>query len=491
MTWEGEAPQENINNGWEGEAPGQPQATPQYNFKDTTQTFENNYQDNANRFRDVVITGLNKGASGVLGMPVDIINSALNVAGIGTQKPVMGSQWIQDLTLPQPTKATGAGENILQSAAELLPGFIAPVPGMQSGLFAAIKNMIPSAVGTGLTREYVPNNPLAELAGAFIPGGIRTGANLLSKTSLPESIYARTMKMPPGSLSDPERAKVLNTLVREEQLPLGSKTISKINNTVGELETNITTAIDKATGYGEQVSVSNILNNLDTLKFTYANRPDPDKYYRAIDAVKRDMIEHDFNNRIKKTRTVQTQSSILDQSGNPFALDKEITEFVPTGYINTNKAHDLKKGIYNEIQSYYMKQQKPETGRIGIRNDVDAAAKANVARTIRKEILDSVEIPQSIKLQMKREAGLMNARKWVERATNRGGNLDPVSLSGMMFGVLVEKGLPATAAWRIATSQPVMSRIAIKLGKTRNTGFSNLLPFATSTIEGMENQPNE
>ena len=58
----------------------------------------------------------------------------------------------------------------------------------------------------------------------------------------------------------------------------------------------------------------------------------------------------------------------------------------------------------------------------------------------------------------------MNARKWVERATNRGGNLDPISLSGMLFGVLAEKGIPGAAAWRIAVSQPVMSRFAIWLG---------------------------
>ena len=57
----------------------------------------------------------------------------------------------------------------------------------------------------------------------------------------------------------------------------------------------------------------------------------------------------------------------------------------------------------------------------------------------------------------------MSARKWVERAANRGGNINPASLGSMLFGVLSEGGVPAAMAFRLAMDQNMMSRFAISL----------------------------
>ncbi|MFA6282367.1 MAG: hypothetical protein WCY05_07715, partial [Candidatus Omnitrophota bacterium] len=53
-----------------------------------------------------------------------------------------------------------------------------------------------------------------------------------------------------------------------------------------------------------------------------------------------------------------------------------------------------------------------------------------------------------------------------------------LSLSGMLFGVMVEGGLPAATAFQIAKSQPVMSRLAIGMSKKRSVSKSlGQLPF--------------
>jgi len=290
--------------------------------------------------------------------------------------------------------------------------------------------------------------------------GIAAGANKIAQTGLPESIYARTMKIPPGSLRDTERANVLKTLVRDEKLPLGKGAVDRMSSTIKTLDNGISTAIENASQKGETVEVSKLVKALDNMKNSkeIRRRLDAPAAVKAIDKTKQNILDHSFNQ---------------------------------SGQLSLSDAHNLKKGIYEEIQAYYLKQQKPETGRIGVRNEMDARAMAETAKTLRQEVLNNSEIPDSIRKDMQREAGLMNARKWVERATNRGGNLDPVGLSGMLFGVLVDGGIPGAAAWRIATSQPVMSRLAIALGKSSRTGISTTKPivlYQAGRATGLSNQ---
>lgn len=312
----------------------------------------------------------------------------------------------------------------------------------------------PARVGLDVSTVLMPAAKLAQVGGlAKTAGALSTVADItnpigtagkvvsgvrkvIGSTGLPESLMARTAKIPPGSLRDTERTKVLKTLVRDEGIPLGKNTVAKMTDTIADLDTTISREINAASRAGADMDVNRISTALDDLKRTYANRPKPQDYYDTIDAVKQDYLNHAFNNQ---------------------------------GRISLEDAHALKKGTYAEIQDYYMKQQKPETGRVGIKTDVEAAGKAVAAKTLREEVLNNPAIPDSVKTMMKREAGLMNARKWVERATNRGGNLDPVGLSGMLFSVMVEGGIPGAAAWRIATSQPVMSRIAIGLARGSKT----------------------
>lgn len=337
----------------------------------------------------------------------------------------------------------GSVEGLKKTIATDPVGFAADISTVLTGggsLAAKAPGMV-GKVGAGVRAVGEAVNPIG-LPGKAV-GAIR---ETIGATKLPEELYSRTMKMPPGSLREEGRARVVNTLVREERLPLGKATsqkIREITKTTGDSIDGTLAGLVKT--QGSEIDISVLVKSLDELKKTYKNRPNPQPYYDAIDAVKQDYLNHSYIN-----------------SG---------------GKISLIDAHDLKKGTYQEIQSYYMKQQKPETGRIGIQNDVDASAKAGAASALRQAILEHPDVPASVKTDLTRQAGVMNARKWVERATNRGGNLDPVSLSGMMFGILVEKGFAPVAAWRIAASQPVMSRLAIGLAHGSETarGIGNVV----------------
>jgi hypothetical protein len=280
----------------------------------------------------------------------------------------------------------------------------------------------------------------------------------IGATQIPEWMMGHTMKMPPGSVRDEIRGSILDTLVRKEGLPLTGKTLPQMNKTIGELDNGITSTLENLSSAGSEFDIDVVTKALDDLKGTYKNRPRPDHYNKVIDQVKDDYINHAFVNQ---------------------------------GKINLSDATELKKGTYAEIENYYKKQQKPETGRAGIRNDVEATAKAKAAAALREAVLSHPDVPPEIRSTMAKEAGLLNARKWVERALNRGGNLDPINLSGMLFGALVDGGLPGAIAYKIATSQTVMSRMAVTLARgSQKAAAVGRVAKPASLVEYQMNQIN-
>ncbi len=431
MAWEGQAPTEIKVSEWEGQAPE--------NSFSFSQMVSNIPSSGVEFLKNTVQPLLH---------PIET-GKTLTKTGIGfIEKLIPGDQGHEqfaDSMLNFFVERYGGMDRFLNTIQNDPVGFAADLSTVFGGAGTALQaskiGLLSKAGKVASKAGKVLNPAMAPFEAA---GGVR---KLISKTEIPESLYASTMKMPPGSLGEEGRASVLKTLVREERLPLGKQTLVKVKQIIGDLDNRITKTLEDLSQQGSTVDINVVVNALDDLKQTYKNRPNPQPYYDAVDAVKADYINHSFSRQGKLTLT---------------------------------DAQALKKGTYQEIQSYYLKQQKPETGRIGIQNDVDAASKAKAAAALRQAVLDEPSVPQGIKTAMKREAGLMNARKWIERATNKSGNLDPISLSGMLFGVLAEKGIPGAAAWRIAVSQPVMSRFAILLG----TGSETLTLLEKAAMPG-------
>ncbi len=173
---------------------------------------------NTQRERALVTTGLNTGASNILGMPVDTANSVLSLIGLGSEKPVFGSKWIREMTNPAPAKPEGFGERLIATGAELAPGFALPAsiaalrPGakMAGEAMNAVKMLAPTAFGSATARTLAPDNPYADMAaqiagtmvGSFGLPKFRTIAQIeqeLNRT-IDQGIQKglRPLKRPPG-----------------------------------------------------------------------------------------------------------------------------------------------------------------------------------------------------------------------------------------------------------------------------------------------------
>jgi hypothetical protein len=334
--------------------------------------------------------------------------------------------------------------------------------------------MVSGALGLGGKVSKVSS--LTQAAETLNPISIvlKASESLLKKplTSLGESLYARVLKIPPGRLNQAVRQEVTQNLIKEG-LPLNKNTVNKINNIVFRLEESISGGIENASKGGTKININSAINNLNNLKLKYKNTLSPETYYKAIDNAKIELINHDFMDKVIKSKITLTPSTILDQYGKPIMIPKIQNIKVPTGTVDIALSHQLKKGVYKELQKFYMDRNRPAAGtQLGNRLQAGNEAKAEIAKTLRQEILDNPDVPSYVKRDLRREAGLVNAKKWVELATNRGGNHDPISLGGMAFGIMVDKGLPSAAAWRIAMSQPSVSRLAILSDRIgRKSGF--------------------
>jgi hypothetical protein len=139
------------------------------------------------RYKDIVNTGLNTGASNVLGMPVDIANTVLGVVGLGSETPYMGSKNIRETTNPNPVVAKGFGETLIQKGAELAPGFIAPPianaaiksEALLPELYNALKLWLPTTIGGAIAKSVAPDNPYVEVAAEV--AGTLVGSKSLPK----------------------------------------------------------------------------------------------------------------------------------------------------------------------------------------------------------------------------------------------------------------------------------------------------------------------
>lgn len=349
----------------------------------------------------------------------------------------------------------GGLENIKKTISEDPVGFVADVSTFLTGIGGVATKIGPVAKAgrvASIAGEFA--NPVS-WPGKTV-GLMRKG---IGATKIPEELYAKTMKIPPGSLRSEERAQVIDTLLNKEKLTLGKTTRDQLNSIIKEVEDSIQPILDKLSAKGSEFNMDVVYKSLDDLKPKFAGRRDAKAAFEVIDEIKKDYMEHDF---ITKTMAspLEPRTNLLFKDAEPWIETKP--ETISRDAL-LNKAQEMKKKIYEMKESYYQKGAKPETGRVGIKNDIDAAGMSNVASTLRESILNHPDVPSSIKTELAREAGAMQTRKWVERAANRGGNLDPVSWGALGFGILTEGGVPAAAAYKIVMSQTMQSKLALLL----------------------------
>lgn len=134
-----------------------------------------------------VATGINRGVSNLVGLPVDAVSKLLSVFGLAGKEPILGSENIQKRLMPTPLKPQGFWENTAQATGEQIPGVAAATltGGGSMGVQAAM-NAARVAGGAGIlggaARTVAPESPILDI-GAQIVGGIAGGLT----TKLPKA----------------------------------------------------------------------------------------------------------------------------------------------------------------------------------------------------------------------------------------------------------------------------------------------------------------
>lgn len=214
------------------------------------------------------MSGLNEGIASILGAPVDLVATAMNLVPQGLNaaantniptidNPVMGSDWFKDRMsgwgIYEPTADPSkqftrrVGESI--GAAAVPAGFAGTLPRIASAITAGAGG----GVGAATAQQAFPNNALAEIGGEVLGGGL-TGLGL-ARVAQGQAQRAIERRVPStedlrqqagdlyraaeagGTVADPSLTQQLaddmrGTLLREGQLgPNGRITDADTNTT--------------------------------------------------------------------------------------------------------------------------------------------------------------------------------------------------------------------------------------------------------------------
>lgn len=123
------------------------------------------------------VYGVNTGIGNALGFPVDAVNSALSVVGLGSEKPFLGSAQINEFLAGVGAIKPETNDPTKQFARRVGESVGASLPfGMAGGARAIAPTLASAAsggVGAATAQQVFPGNPVAEfageMAGSFAP----------------------------------------------------------------------------------------------------------------------------------------------------------------------------------------------------------------------------------------------------------------------------------------------------------------------------------
>lgn len=404
-------------------------------------------------------TGFNTGLANVLGLPVDVINSALEVVGLGTKEPVMGSEFIKNKIMPAPTKPEGLVENIVNAAGEQLPG-VMPGVGLASkigrtGLAAkeAAKIVAGSGTGSGLARTYAPDSPMADLA-AQITGAaavnapqIVRGAIGLTSPDLERKMLQRVNKFS-TTLSPEERVRRLDTQLNEG-IRTSEKGLEKSQKAVADINREIREKIVLLTDEGAVVDKGNVLVPAEKWRdVEMKKQPLPAKPREQINSI----IE-EFRDSNPDKLTLQ-QSQTFKQT-----INKELDDFYKAVHHSPDKTAQLAQAWVNKT-------------------------KGKIADGLRNEIS---EVFPEVKSLNQREGSLIQLNKSLERSLNRIGNRDILSLK--FLTALIHS--PKTAVGEFILNNPkIQSTLAVAIRHSRLKGQKQMDIFLPGEPPNMGSLPS-
>ena len=201
--------------------------------------------------------GANKGIANMLGMPVDIINTAISpIASLfgvtPSDKPVGGSEWMKEKILPPQTiKPEGLVENVISAIGEQIPyalpggmGLLSKAGRPLQSFMQVARPTVGAGIGVGTAREVMPDSPVAEMSGAMVGSLTPAATKPIMAWLQPKGkkLVESAMKIPPRSVPKEIRDQVVNTMI-EKDIPFTEKGLSKVGNLLDDVNREIDTTI--------------------------------------------------------------------------------------------------------------------------------------------------------------------------------------------------------------------------------------------------------
>jgi hypothetical protein len=249
-------------------------------------------------------------------------------------------------------------------------------------------------------------------------------------TPVAKSVMKRAIKIPPAQAKAAVRERAVETLL-SERIGLSKVGLSKTIRKIGSLDNEIEQAISAASQGQKTIDADTLYTYIAKVKHSKELSRSPDA------AVQRQILES------------------LEQSLRSHSYFSE-------GKITLEDAHQLKKGIYEQLNTFYRNAEKQgKSVGASIVDQTKKVGKASYANALREEIIDTPGVPKDIVAKLKKEGGLVNAKRWAERAVNRAENHDIITFNDVLLGTLIDGGIPKTVGIRILRAPRVQSRLAI------------------------------
>ena len=448
--------------------------------------------------------GANKGIANMLGMPVDIINTAISpIASLfgvtPSDKPVGGSEWMKEKILPPQTiKPEGLVENVISATGEQIPyalpggmGLLSKAGRPLQSFMQVARPTVGAGVGVGTAREVMPDSPVAEMSGAMVGSLTPAATKPIMAWLQPKGkkLVESAMKIPPRSVPKEIRDQVVNTMI-EKDIPFTEKGLSKVGNLLDDVNREIDTTI-KAMPQTKTVT--------ETVKATKQFTPIIEKYpqgagYTIKVGPNKYIMDHGaprifrneaeakplLDNLVKnmppdQPSTISREIGTIDMAEVSKRIDdlkgfyeklgpaisKEFlkplnrlqSKIANQGFITPVEAQDMKKTLYALNRKHY-----------GELKTAQIEGYKAVARGLKEELVK--QNPELANLN-KNSAELINLETTLEKSLNRVGNYDIIRLGDtIMAGVGgVVGGYPGAASAGFFKWILEAPRVKVALGK--------------------------
>jgi len=463
----------------------------------------------------IVAEGANKGIANMLGMPVDIINTAISpIASLfgvtPSDKPVGGSEWMKEKILPPQTiKPEGLVENVISATGEQIPyalpggmGLLSKAGRPLQSFMQVARPTVGAGVGVGTAREVMPDSPVAEMSGAMVGSLTPAATKPIMAWLQPKGkkLVESAMKIPPRSVPKEIRDQAIDTMMKRD-IPFSEKGLSKVGDLLGDVNKQIDDTI-KAMPQTKTVT--------ETVKATKQFTPIIEKYpqgagYTIKVGPNKYIMDHGaprifrneaeakplLDNLVKnmppdQPSTISREIGTIDMAEVSKRIDdlkgfyeklgpaisKEFlkplnrlqSKIANQGFITPVEAQDMKKTLYALNRKHY-----------GELKTAQIEGYKAVARGLKEELVK--QNPELANLN-KNSAELINLETLLEKSLNRVRNYDIIQLGDTVMATAggVIGGYPGAVAASTLKKIIEMPRVKVALGKALAKARQKPLP---------------